>query len=237
VRIGAVRVATFNILHGARPGGEPDLPALTRSCAALDADVLALQEVDVRTRRNHYRDLVDVVVAATGMQAMFGPAVRIGWRGRYGNTLLVRGRMSHAEVLPLPRPRQAEPRSCIVARADLDNGVGVSVAATHLSVDGAESPEQLDVLLAALAARPKPRLVLGDFNLRPEVVVPALEAAGYVVADPGLLTFPADDPAIRIDYIAADGLDVAAVTAQRLDVSDHLALVCELTAVDEVGSG
>lgn len=225
-----MRVATFNALHGARPGEPPDLGALGRSCASIEADVLALQEIDVRIRRTGYRNLVDVVARTTHMYGAFGQASRVGWRGRYGNALFVRGRATDVEVVPLPRPRLGESRSCILASAHVEaSGQRVSVAATHLSVDGAESPDQLDVVIAALAQRPPPRLLLGDLNLRPEVAVPILEGAGYAVADPSLSTYPAGNPHIRIDYVAAAGLVLTAVEARRLEVSDHLALVCDAT--------
>ena len=104
------------------------------------------------------------------------------------------------EVLKLPQPTDREQRVAIVARVSVD-GLGLSVGATHLSFRRGEGAAQLDVVLAALAERDGPRLLLGDLNLGPEVVVPAVTAAGYTVA-PTEATFPACAPRTRIDFVA-----------------------------------
>src|SRR5207237_33718 len=80
-------------------------------------------------------------------------------------------------------------------------GAALSVAATHLSFRKGEGAPQLDVLLGALAERDGPRLLMGDLNIGPDIVAPALTAAGYTVA-PTEATFPAAAPRTRIDFVA-----------------------------------
>src|SRR5258708_36740830 len=80
----------------------------------------------------------------------------------------------------------------------------MSVGATHLSFRRGEGEVQLDALLAALAERDGPRILLGDLNLGPEVVVPAVTAAGYTVA-PTEATFPAGGPPARGDFRGGSG--------------------------------
>lgn len=75
-RSGRVRFATFNVLHGrtlvdgrpvsVRPPGGPELP-LVRAVASLDADVVALQEVDRLQERSGGVDQASA--AATGSNA------------------------------------------------------------------------------------------------------------------------------------------------------------------------
>nr|BFF19655.1 hypothetical protein GCM10025730_31760 [Promicromonospora thailandica] len=48
----ALRVATFNIQHGLGPDGRVDNHRLADAVAGLDADVVALQEVDRRQSRS-----------------------------------------------------------------------------------------------------------------------------------------------------------------------------------------
>ena len=47
-----MRVATFNIRHGESKDGRIDIGLLTRTCADLDVEMLALQEVDKWMRRS-----------------------------------------------------------------------------------------------------------------------------------------------------------------------------------------
>ena len=55
-RDGAIRVATFNIRHGATVDDLVRPVALARACAELDPDVLGLQEVERGNRRSWYVD-------------------------------------------------------------------------------------------------------------------------------------------------------------------------------------
>jgi endonuclease/exonuclease/phosphatase family metal-dependent hydrolase len=220
-----VRVATFNIKHGENGDGRVDLRRLAAACAGLSADVLAIQEVDRFARRTHFRDEMRLIARATGLQAVFGEAARKRWRS-YGNVLLARGPITDVEVVKLPRPGGGEPRVAIVARVTVD-GIGLSVGATHLSFRKGEGAAQLDVLLAALAERDGPRLLMGDLNIGPDVVLPAVTAAGYAVA-PTEATFPASAPRTRIDFVAVSGLEIAAASTPTVGTSDHLPIVAEL---------
>lgn len=61
---GALRLATFNTLHGAAPDGTVDVERFARAVAYLDADVLALQEVERDSPRSQHADLVAVAAEA-----------------------------------------------------------------------------------------------------------------------------------------------------------------------------
>ncbi|HEX6382482.1 MAG TPA: endonuclease/exonuclease/phosphatase family protein, partial [Acidimicrobiia bacterium] len=192
-----LRVATFNVKHGDDGCGRIDLRRMGEACAGLSADVLAIQEVDRFASRTGFRDEMRLIARATGMEAVFGEAARRRWRS-YGNVLLARGSIGDVEVIRLPRPGGGEQRVAILARVDV-NGLGLSVVATHLSFRRGEGLPQLEVVLEALAQREGPRMLLGDLNIGPEVVEPAVAAAGYQLAPTGP-TFPAAKPRTRIDF-------------------------------------
>lgn len=220
-----LRVATFNIKHGSDGNGRVDLRRLGTACAGLSADVLAVQEVDRFSRRTRFRDEMRVIARATGLKAVFGEAAGRRWRS-YGNGLLARGEISEVEVIRLPRPSGGEQRVAIVARVAV-NGLDLAVGATHLSFRRGEGAPQLAVLIDALAQRDRPRILLGDLNLGPEVVEPALQAAGYAVAPTGP-TFPARSPRTRIDFVAVSGLPVVSAATPAPGMSDHLPVVAEI---------
>ena len=231
-----MRIVTFNVQHGrpARAASRPGVPwpgagteVLAGYCAGLGADLLALQEVDVRLGRSGLVDQAGMVARATGTAHAFGSARKMGVAGQYGNALLVRGTLDDVEVLALPRPMGREPRVAVVATA----GVGalhLSVAATHLSVSREEAVVQLETLLEALAGRPGPRVLLGDLNLLPHLVAGPVEAAGMQLADPTEPSYPAHAPRSRIDHVAVSGLSIASVDVLgAAPVSDHRALAVE----------
>lgn len=223
-----MRIVTFNTHHGLTPAGRVDTDALARYCAGFDADVLALQEVDVRARRSGGDDQVAAVAKATGMTPSFGAARRMGFRGKYGNALLVRGMIDDAETVPLPRTGHHEARSFILADVIVGDRV-VTVAATHLSVHPDETGPQLEAVFAALRRRHLPRLLVGDLNLRPEQLEPTLEHRAYALAHPDAPTFPSAAPRARIDHVLCEGLDIVSVDVLDAGpVSDHRALAVEV---------
>jgi len=221
----ALRIATFNVKHGDNGAGRVDLRRLGAACAALSADVLAIQEVDRFARRAGFRDEMRVIARATGLKAVFGEAARRRWRS-YGNVLLARGPITDVDVIKLPRPSEGEQRVAIVARVAVD-GLALSVAATHLSFRRGEGLPQLEVLLEALARREGPRVLLGDLNLSAELVEPAVTAAGYTLAPTGP-TFPTSAPRTRIDFVAVSGLQVVSGASPEVGMSDHLPVVAEI---------
>ena len=222
-----LRVVSFNILHGQRADGSGvvDLPGLCRAAAALEPDLLALQEVDVGVPRSGRKDQAKAVADAIGLDVVFGRAARVGGIGKYGNALLARSPLTNVDVVPLPRAdRGNEPRGAILATVD-----GVEVCATHLSIHRPEVHDQLRAVVGRLTARPRPQLLVGDLNLGPEEVAPVVEQAGLVLADPTAPTFPRDAPRSRIDHVAVSAdLDVASVAVVPTDSSDHCALIVEI---------
>jgi endonuclease/exonuclease/phosphatase family metal-dependent hydrolase len=226
--MGRLRVATFNIQHGRLPSGPVDTVATARACASLDVDVLAIHEVDRWKARSHFSHQARSVARATGMACVFSAALRSWWWfGAYGDALLVRGRLTTVERVALPHERGHEPRTAIIADVRVRDA-GLTVASTHLSVATRESEPQLLAVLAALSRRPRPWVLLGDLNLWPDRVEPAVTAAGLTLVDPSAPTFPVDAPRARIDHCAVAGLDVGSVEARALPASDHCALVVEL---------
>ncbi|MFI9484976.1 endonuclease/exonuclease/phosphatase family protein [Promicromonospora sp. NPDC052451] len=155
-----VRVATFNVQHGLGPDGRVDNHRLADAVAALDADVVALQEVDRRQARSGGVDQARLCATTAGavdhrfLPALTGPFRYPGVRRRaraaeppetpgYGVALLSRFPVRHWRVLLLPPATPwvwgrvqlgaDEPRVALAAQVDAPSGP-LTVVCTHLSV-------------------------------------------------------------------------------------------------------
>jgi endonuclease/exonuclease/phosphatase family metal-dependent hydrolase len=231
-----VRLGTFNIQNGLSVDGTCDPEVLARACCSLQADVLALQEVDRDAPRSMGADQTAVVAERCDLTGLYAPARRLRDGGKYGNALLATGAITEVEHVPLPVAPGREASAVVLARVDVDD-TALSVAATHLQNRRGQVPrtedeaqEQLDelhVVLDALARRPRPRALLGDLNMLPDVAEPVLAAAGYDVAD-SEPTIHARSPKFRIDYVAVDGFTIRRSEVFDTEVSDHRALVVEV---------
>lgn len=222
-----MRAATWNIQHGLDAARQRvDIGRSAHVLSALDADIVALQECDVRAPRSRFRHQPRHLARHLGGQWTYSPALRVGPVGTSGCALLARGPIEDVTRLRLARGADHTARSALIARV-----MGVSVATCHLAVDAATALAQLQVVTAELAERPLPWLLLGDLNLRPGAIGDLLSAHGLqLAASPP--AFPARAPTASIDHIATRALRVVTVDAVPGDASDHLALVAATQLAD-----
>ncbi len=253
-----MRIATFNILHGrSLDDGRVDLDRFAAAVAALDADVLGLQEVDRDQPRSLGADLTAVAAQALGATGSRFVAALSGTPGStwvaatgeerpgsasYGIALLSRFPVVSWRVLRLAplhvrvplwspvtrRPFLAPDEPRAAVAAVVDSPQGrITVATTHLSFVPGWNAVQLRRLTRA---RDDELLVLtGDLNLRPGAAARVSGLHPLAAAR----TYPADRPTRQLDHVLARGPLRAAGPAAtpRLPVSDHRALVVPVQRV------
>jgi endonuclease/exonuclease/phosphatase family metal-dependent hydrolase len=252
-----MRLATFNILHGQTTrDGVVDLDRLRDCVRGLDADVLALQEVDVDQPRSGMADLTAVAAEAMGAVSHRFVAAIAGTPGAtwmaatgdgppgtagYGIALLSRYPVSTWQVVRLPRipvrfPMylSAPKRIQIIDEepraaviATIETPAGVlSVANTHLSFVPGWNRRQLRALARDLRAFPGPRVLMGDLNTSPARAARWSGMHALATAP----TFPAENPERQLDHILTDARELRAVTCSTppMALSDHRPLVVDV---------
>jgi endonuclease/exonuclease/phosphatase family metal-dependent hydrolase len=219
------RFASWNI-KAARSAAVSDLIAEMR---AMEADVIALQEVDVRTRRSGFVDQPATISSALGFNYAF--AASILWdEGHYGLALVSRWPLVHVARHRMGGADLGEPRIVL--------DVTVCVAGRPLRVlnhhaDRRNAARELgfvELQRIATAARGHGLLVMGDMNERADG--PGIRS----LLDAGLVDLEADGTSStprsrRIDYLFADAAlspHAAAARVWTTDKSDHHALLTDL---------
>ncbi|MGE5505009.1 MAG: endonuclease/exonuclease/phosphatase family protein [Actinomycetota bacterium] len=154
--------ATYNIHRCFGTDGRYGPERIAEVLRALDADVLGLQEIDMKLLVDG-RTQLDYFAETLGMHAVAGPNIK-GRRGKFGNALLSRWPVALVRRVDFT-VGHFEPRGAL----DCELQVGstrVRAVVTHLGLSSAERRHQVAVLLDALAGASDgmPTVVMGDFN-------------------------------------------------------------------------
>lgn len=256
-----MRVVTANLQHGHPLVGGPDSGhALAGALAALDGDVVALQEVDVGQARSgrideaavaaqalglpHWRFAAEFAGQERGLRRPARPSHEPG-RAGYGVALLSRWPVESWHVRPL---RPGPPRWVTRSRRRWRWGHPVldpprTVLAAVIAAPGG----RLAVACSHLSVHPATarrqlaetawalRTLPGPHLLLGDLNLGADDAAQVTGMTPLARTdtFTAARPRRQLDHVlAGPGLRAARVTTERLSISDHLTL-----AVDVVRDG
>lgn len=227
----ALKLGTYNVhwWQGTDRGRSPQ--RIGEVIEALEADVVALQEVHVRDEQDERGD--ELIRAAGEYQAIACPTIT-GGGGWFGNALLARVPVMSWRAVDLSVEGR-EPRGAILARLDVD--APMVVAATHLGLFRAERRQQVAALLAALErfvdADDRLVAVMGDLNeWWPWGWVSATLSRTFFSAA-SRPTFPASRPLIALDRIfvrpgqALTGVEAHQTSRSRV-ASDHLPLVARV---------
>ena len=246
-----LRIATYNIHAGSGADNVFDLDRQAAALRALHADVIGLQEVDVHWgARSQDLDVARELAERLGMRVSFAPIyslhpVTAGEpRREFGVAVLSRypirsavnheiTRLSTQDPNPVPTPAPGFGEVTLKVR-----GVPVQVFVTHLdyradpSVRVAQVADTRRIMSAERSAVPGARQVLlGDFNATPDAAELAPLWTELRDAGPANgVTFPADVPVKRIDYVAVGtGIDIRSATVPAEPAaSDHRPVVAEV---------
>lgn len=163
------RVGTLNIWNRSAPWPER-LALIKEELARLDLDAVALQEVLAFTGMPNQ---AEEIVAGTGWNAFYAPAMQIGPGLSMGNAVISRHALTDTEAIELPKDA-GEPRSVAFAKVGVPHGP-LPVFATHLVHQmhlGHVRCNHVKALAGIVAERAPiggvPPVVMGDFNAEPD---------------------------------------------------------------------
>ena len=158
-----VKVATYNIRKAVGLDQRRDPARIISVLNEIDADIIALQEVDRRFGARVSALPLAMLEAETPWMPVplnFRPAA-IGW---HGNAILVRKGIEVRHAQPIDMPT-LEPRGAVMAELSVA-GHSLRVIGVHLDLSGLWRRKQIRAILAAIdaSARLMPTVMMGDFN-------------------------------------------------------------------------
>lgn len=231
-----LRVMTYNIHVGVGMDKKLDLARIASVINGVRADLVGLQEVDRGAERTQRIDEIAELARLTNMEYAFARNLRFqgGW---YGVAVLSRFPILATDHRLYANRREAERRGFIRVEVDA-GGQKIDFVTTHLDYkydDGRLFETQQ--LLKAIETVNAPLIVAGDFNDEPAGSAYKLMQTRF--ADCWMqmtdsergLTYPADRPVKRIDYIfhtRDDRVHTRRAWTVSTLASDHLPLVADL---------
>ncbi len=227
-----LKVASYNIRKSVGLDWKRQPDRILRVIGEIDADIVALQEVDRRFGRRTSSLSVEHISEATDyFPVRFGARpTSLGW---HGNTILVRKGaevMLHRQI-HLPA---LEPRGAVMADVAV-NGIVVRVIGMHLGLVGLWRRRQAQAVLRYLEVLEEklPTVIMGDLNeWSTDGGALAQFAKTHNIVAPGP-SFHSSRPMLPLDRIITD-LDFVVVgsgvhlSPQARRASDHLPIWARL---------
>jgi endonuclease/exonuclease/phosphatase family metal-dependent hydrolase len=199
-----VAVLTYNIYHGEDANGGSNLDAVAGIVNSLEPDLVALQEVDNKTRRAKGLDLTAELSRRTGMKGIFGKAMDYDGGG-YGEAVLCRYSVISTKDNPLPHTAKAEPRAALEVHVVLPGGAKMAFIGTHLDHQRDQTNRMMQAKRIAelYEGSELPMILAGDLNATPgsDPINLLCRQWSYAARDNPQPTHPSTRPARKIDYI------------------------------------
>lgn len=223
-----LKVLCYNI----RFGEKASLEDLAEFIKSEDPDVVALQEVDVRTYRERApkqngKDFITELGFRTGMLSAYGKTISYKG-GYYGVGILSKYPLALVERIYLPKTENGkEQRAILLADVEYKEGAYFTFGSTHLDhTNTTERQIQVQTINKILLNRPYPVIIAGDFNARPD----SEEIKNYMsqwtqISNDRKATVPATKPKYQIDYIFCypkDRWEKVRNCTYNIQLSDHL---------------
>lgn len=240
-----LRIVTYNVHSCFGTDRKLDPARIADVIAECEADIVALQEVDVARARSGGIDQAQTIAGHLRMVSHFHPALHLE-EERYGDALLTAlpTRLVKAEGLP----SRGEPRGALWVEVPVDD-VALQIFVTHLGLLGAERVRQTEALIGPgwLGAEMPDNarvLLAGDLNAISRSASYRLlvrRLRDVQIAGGGRVkgTFPSRLPLLRIDHIfVGKGIGVRGAFVHDSPLarraSDHLPLCADLEIEDDL---
>lgn len=226
---------TYNIFSGHNLAHDLNLEYAASVIRMVQPDFVTLNEV-----RSHTSDIgplnqAEELGRLTGYYPLFARAIDI-LGGEYGNGFLSRLPVLEQEVIHIPDPAERTgdyyyEHRCILRCVLLAGEKRITVFSTHFGLAPSEQESAVKTALSLIEKETNPVLFMGDLNAEPDT--PEVKALFETLRDAcegqGILTFPSDDPRMKIDHILYKGSwNVLGIRSMDTQNSDHRPLIAEL---------
>ena len=224
-----MKIMTFNTQHCLNYLEQRiDFDIMARTITECGADIIGLNEMRGESETAaDYADQTAILSRLTGIpNYYFAPAIIFGGTMPYGNAFLSKLPILSAETIIIPDPIEKkyddyyETRCILKVKLEGD----ITVLVTHVGLNPDEQENAVNEILENISD--KRCILMGDFNMEPDnpLLIPIrkrmVDTARYF--DSPKLSFPSDNPEIKIDYIfTSPDIEVINADIPAIVAADH----------------
>lgn len=223
----SLTLMTYNVRNCKGLDDITDYSRVASVIARVNADFVALQELDSATLRSKQKVVLNELATQTQMFPSYSASIPFQ-RGKYGIGMLTREKPIKTESVGLPG--QEEKRSLLIV--EMEKYV---LCCTHFSLNTNDRLSSVAKIDSLTQHYQKPVFLSGDLNL--VVSSPEMDALcknWVILNNPGQPTFPANKATECIDFILVRRKDakkvsvMASVVGNEPVASDHLPIWIKL---------
>lgn len=231
-----IKVMTYNV-HHCNPPAKPgiiDVDAIAAVIKKQNADVVALQEIDINTGRSGKINEAEQLAEKSGYKFFFFAKAIDFDGGEYGIAILSKHDLSGTKAYPLPLDESIDGERRVLATGTitLPNGKSFRFGSTHLDAGRRDASRLLQIKEIGRIAKETslPFIVAGDFNSTEESnVIKILDENFMRTCHDCEPTFHEDNETGAIDFIAFKPKDNFTVLSHSVvpekKASDHMPVV------------
>jgi endonuclease/exonuclease/phosphatase family metal-dependent hydrolase len=210
---------SYNIRNATGMDNVTDYRRIAEVIKSVDADVVAIQEIDSVTQRSKGVFVLEEIAKHAKMELSFSASIPYQG-GKYGTGILSKEKPVSTKSVALPGREEA--RSMLIAEFK-----DYVVCCTHFSLNPEDRLLSVAVINEHTKQFKKPVFLAGDLNDLPSSKpILELQKSWTILNDTARFTFSSNNPQICIDYILARTDDrIEAINSTVIDekiASDHL---------------
>ena len=239
-----LRVMTYNIQHAMEHAAWLkdkteiiNFDMIADVIRRFNPDVVGLNEVRDRGADPDYREQTLEIARRLGYEhCYFAKAIDFGY-GPYGNAIISKYPMQSARTIAIPDPVYKNSGGyyetrCIL-KAEFEVPTRFDVLISHFGLPASEQRNAVSMMMQLLENRSVPTVAMGDYNMKPEnpTLAPLLAALTDTAAwlPEGTMTFPTENPKIKIDYVlVSEEFRPISAQAPAIVASDHCPYIVDL---------
>ncbi len=202
-----LRILSYNIHHGEGVDGKLDLERIAGVVIGCEADVVAVQEVDLGVERSRRINQPRELALLTKLEHfVFGKTID-HQGGEYGNLVLSRFPITDSRLLRFPNTAGAEQRGAVEAEISPPGGTTFRLFATHLDFGRQEASEAdrqgaIRMVNERVQATGLPAVFAGDFNCMPDSKTITTVRENWLQTNTAnAFTTPVAKPTRQIDFL------------------------------------